>query len=358
MAKKKMTIEDCDSRMACKSADSTGLVWFDASESPIELTGFPWFEQDKVYRRLPVNPAYKLPCGVDHLAWHTSGGKIRFKTNSRQIVIRVKLRDNGIMDHMPRTGSNGFDLYVGGPGKEAYYHTTRNCDQVYDFQLFNQEKNEWQTITINFPLYQGVDELQIGLDEGAELLAPEPLKKYMAIYGTSITQGGCASRPGMSSSNILSRKLGRHVVNFGFSGSGRGEPEVAHVLAELDPAMYLLDFEPNAWNDYEKKLPDFIRILREAHPTTPILVSSGYHYTKKYVAEEARRPINNRAQKKIVEALQKAGDRFIWTIDGRKQLGKYGAAATVDGVHATDLGFQLQADFFYPNVKKILAGKD
>ena len=160
----------------------------------------------------------------------------------------------------------------------------------------------------------------------------------------------------MVTSNILSRKLGRHFVNLGFSGSGRGEPEVARVLAELDPAMFLLDFEANAWNDYEKKLPEFIRILREAHPETPIFVLSGYQYTKRYTPEEGRRPGNVRMQQKLIKSLQQAGDKKIWSVDGRKQLGKYGAAATVDGVHATDLGFQLQAEFLLPRLRKILAG--
>lgn len=356
MTKKFRTIEECDNRMATKTADSTGLVWFDAAEAPIELSGFAWFEQDHVFRRMPVKPAYQLPPGVEFLAWHTSGGKVRFKTDSKQIVLRVKLRENGIMDHMPRTGSNGFDLYCGEPGKETYFYTTRSCEQEYDFQIFKQEKAQLQTFTVNFPLYQGVDSLQIGLEQDAKILPPEPLKKYVAIYGTSITQGGCASRPGMVTSNILSRKLGRHFVNLGFSGSGRGEPEVARVLAELDPAMFLLDFEANAWNDYEKKLPEFIRILREAHPETPIFVLSGYQYTKRYTQEEGRRPGNVRMQQKLIKSLQRAGDKKIWSVDGRKQLGKYGAAATVDGVHATDLGFQLQAEFLLPRLRKILAG--
>ena len=234
--------------MATKTADSTGLVWFDAAEAPIELSGFAWFEQDHVFRRMPVKPAYQLPPGVEFLAWHTSGGKVRFKTDSKQIVLRVKLRENGIMDHMPRTGSNGFDLYCGEPGKETYFYTTRSCEQEYDFQIFKQEKAQLQTFTVNFPLYQGVDSLQIGLEQGAKILPPEPLKKYVAIYGTSITQGGCASRPGMVTSNILSRKLGRHFVNLGFSGSGRAEPDMCDYLASVDCSVFVCDYDHNAPN--------------------------------------------------------------------------------------------------------------
>ena len=355
MTKKITKIADCDSLMAGKTADSQGMVWFDAAEAPFELSGFPWFEQDHAFCRMPLKPAHKLPDAVNFLAKCTAGGKIRFQSDSGKIVIRVKLQDNNIMDHMPRTGSNGFDLYCGAPGKETYYYTTRSDVAEYDFQLFQQEKRSLETFTINFPLYKGVDSLQIGLEQGAKLLPPEPLKKPVVVYGTSITQGGCASRPGMASTNILSRKLSRHFINLGFSGSGRGEPEVAQVIAELDPAMFLLDFEANAWNTYPERLADFIRILREAHPETPILVTSCYHYTKRYTAEEGTRARNSRAQQRIVSDWQKKGDKNIWSVNGRNQLGKYGAEATVDGVHATDLGFQLQAEFLYPHIKKILA---
>ena len=349
----KKTVSSCR-----KKADKAGLIWFDPWESPLELSGFPWFDTDHVFRRLPVHPSHPLPEGVESLAWCTSGGKVRFKTDSGKVIIRVKLRYNEIMDHMPRTGSNGFDLYVGEPGREIYFQTTRSSDQEYEYQLFQQTEKKLQSITINFPLYNGVDLLQIGVEKDATVLSPEPLKKYVAVYGTSITQGGCASRPGMASTNILSRKLKRHFCNFGFSGSGRGEPEVAHVLAELDPVMFLLDFEANAWKDYNERLPEFIRILREAHPVTPIVVLSCYHYSIRCVAEESYRNGNSNGQSKLIEKLRKNGDRYIWSIDGRKQLGKYGPEATVDGVHATDLGFLLQAEFLLPHLRKLLAGKD
>lgn len=358
MNRKILSIEECDSLMAGRTADASGLVWFDASEAPVELTGFPWFDTDHVYRRLPLNPAWKLPEAVDSLAWCTAGGKVRFKTDSTRIVVRVKLTDNNIMDHMPRTGSNGFDIYRGTPGRETYFYTTRTCGPEYDFQLFRQPRRKLDTFTINFPLYKGVREFQIGIEAGAKILPPEPLKKYVAVYGTSITQGGCASRPGMASTNILSRRLSRHFLNFGFSGSGRGEPEVAHILAELDPVMYLLDFEANACGDYIPRLPGFLRILREAHPETPILVLSEYHYSMQYADHEKVKAAHVREQQRIVDSFRKNGDGNMWSVDGRNQFGALGPEATVDGIHATDLGFQLQADFLLPRIRRILAGRD
>ena len=265
MQKKRLSIEECDSLMATRSADASGAVWIHAYEEPFELTGFPWFARDHLYRRLPVTPAHKITPAVDSLAWCTAGCKVRFRTNSSRILLRVKLQDNEIMDHMPRTGSNGFDLYTGAPGKEVYYYTTRANDAGYDFEIFRNPRRKCETITIHFPLYKGVDSLQIGVDNDAKVLPPEPYKEgYIAVYGTSITQGGCASRPGMASTSILSRMLKRHILNFGFSGSGKGEPEMAKILSELDPVMFWLDFQANAGDAYLENLENFIRILLRA----------------------------------------------------------------------------------------------
>ena len=186
MQKKRLSIEECDSLMATRSADASGAVWIHAYEEPFELTGFPWFAQDHLYRRLPVTPAHKITPAVDSLAWCTAGCKVRFRTNSSRILLRVKLQDNEIMDHMPRTGSNGFDLYTGAPGKEVYYYTTRANDAGYDFEIFRNPRRKCETITIHFPLYKGVDSLQIGVDNDAKVLPPEPYKEgYIAVYPPS-----------------------------------------------------------------------------------------------------------------------------------------------------------------------------
>ena len=130
-AEKVMSVEECDSLMAARSekADDAGLVWFDAGEKPLELTGFFWYDKDKQFRRLPMDMDPAITARVKSLSWHTAGGKLRFRSDSKRVVLRVKLRDNNIMPHMPRTGSNGFDLYVGSPGNEVYYYTTMSGKQ-------------------------------------------------------------------------------------------------------------------------------------------------------------------------------------------------------------------------------------
>ena len=354
---KRLTIAECDASMGARGEknEDAALIWRNADAEPMELTGFHWYGKDKKFCRLPLELDPAITPEVKSLAWNTAGGKLRFRTDSKRVVVRVKLSSNSTMPHMAATGSNGFDLYVGEPGKEVYFNTTKCADEEYDFTLFECESREMHTITINFPLYQGVDSLQIGLDRDAQLLPPEPLKQYVAVYGTSVTQGGCAARPGMAYTNILSRRMQRHFYNYGFSGSGKGEPEMAHLMAQLDPALYLLDFQNNAGKDYLPNLKVFLQILRKAHPETPIVVFSTYFRPR--TSEAYYRDMAEK-QRAVVEEFIQSGDRNIYSLEGSCAMDPYRYEGTVDGAHPTDLGFMLLANFFQPVLEPLLKDRE
>ncbi len=224
------TAQKLDSNMSLKKADANGIIWFDTYEKSFEIVGFEWFEKDSVLRRLPVKPDWEIRKAVDQLANHTAGGQVRFRTDSKRILIRVELRERSGMYHMPATGQSGFDLYMLDSGIQKYLKTTRFPHDTirYEDELFNDNQKQLRSFTLNFPLYNGLNSVQIGLEDGAVLEAPHPFKlpgKFV-IYGTSITQGGCVARPGMAYSNIISRKLDVQFVNLGFSGNGRGDPDL------------------------------------------------------------------------------------------------------------------------------------
>ncbi len=247
---RRIDIQRFDRRMATDAVASDDLGWHEPTTAPFALNGFPWFAVDHIYRRMPVSPAHPLPEAVDGLANHTAGGQIRFRTDARDISVRVDLRGVADMHHMPSTGQCGFDCYVGAAGSQRYAGSSiyDQRKQSYQARVFESSARELRDVTLYFPLYQGVDTVWIGLDRDAALAPPQPwrMSRPVVIYGTSITQGGCASRPGMAYTNILSRRLQAEVVNLGFSGSGRGEPEVAHVISGIpDPACLVLDFEAN-----------------------------------------------------------------------------------------------------------------
>ena len=186
------------------------MTWRSPAEAPFHLAGFPWFEKDRVYRRLPVLPAGTLPAGVDNLANNTAGGQIRFRSDTRRLDLRVTLDGPADMNHMPATGQCGFDLYVGGGGAPRYYSTAKydlvKQATAYEVSLFQHADRKLRAFTLNFPLYQGVKDVAVGLDAEASVRPPAPYAASgrIVIYGTSITQGGCAARPGMAYTNILS----------------------------------------------------------------------------------------------------------------------------------------------------------
>lgn len=341
------------------------LRWHSPLEAPFHIAGFPWLAQDGIYRRLPLASEAVLPPAVDTLAYCTAGGQIRFRTNSSRLVIRVRLAGPANMYHMPPTGQCGVDCYLGEPGEQSFITTAKfkPTESEYESQLYQWDSKKDVAVTLNLPLYQGVEEVWIGVDKDA-VISDAPAyasSRPVIIYGTSITQGGCASRPGMAYSNILSRMIPVEFVNLGFSGNGKGEPELAHIMSEIDdPALFILDYEGNTGEagNIARTLPAFIQILRERHPEVPILVVS-----RIYTAEDQfymeRRGLHDRRrliQIEHVEQRMAEGDRNIHFVDGFKLLGDDFVVndCTVDGTHPTDLGFLRMAQSLAPIIKPLL----
>ncbi len=299
---------------------------------------------------------------MEELANHTAGGQVNFTTDSRIVKLNAELLGPATMDHMAPTGACGFDVYLGRPGRQHFYGVTRFgiAQSAYEVIVFRHTKAKWRTFTINFPLYQGVRTLRIGLEKKAHVKTPPPfaLPRPVVIYGTSITQGGCASRPGMAYTNILGRRLNVETINLGFSGNGQAEPEVARVIATIpDPALLVIDCEANCGNGrLEERLADFIGILRVAHSAVPILLVSRIIFAGDLVhpENESIRKKLELFQRRLVERARQRGDRRIFFLSGRELLGADADECTVDGVHATDLGFYRMAGAMEPVIKRML----
>jgi lysophospholipase L1-like esterase len=207
------------------------------------------------------------------------------------------------------------------------------------------------------PLYNGIKALELGIP-GSAHLEPAPVRpqKPIVFYGTSILQGGCASRPGMAYPAIIGRHLDWPTLNLGFSGNAISEPEVAQLLAELDPAAYVLDAVPNMTTaQVTNRIEPFVQALRQAHPKTPIVLVEEEIYTNaKFVQFQHERYLRNNAALKAAYArLRKAGVKNLYYIPADHLLGDDGEA-TVDGVHPTDLGFLRMAETIGPVLGGIL----
>ena len=350
-----------DKNMAYLPANGEGIAWHLPYEAPMRLLGFNWFDKYHTYHRLPdelpdevtqfpegvMKKVPKDTCGAFTLSPHTAGGQIRFRTNSGSFHLKGKHNALSRMDHMPDTGRDGFDLYLKCAGVWKFFGVTRMQHTELDFsaELISNVPRCMRDVVINFPLYSGVNALAVGLDEDAVIEAPTPFADEAPIvwYGTSIQQGGCASRPGMCSSNLVSRWLDRYVINLGFSGSGRGEPELAEMLADVkNPGMYIIDY---TWNVKEKELaatlPNLLDIIRKKHPETPILLM-GPTPGRCFYPELNGGGLREKNEIMRAEACKriKAGDAHFAYFDAlNNSMGEDFCEATVDGVHLTDMGF-------------------
>jgi len=261
---------------------------------------------------------------------------------------------------MPATGSSGVDLYAraanGGWRFVGNGRPDKQDGNLARFEFPDGGKAARECL-LYLPLYNGTKALEIGVPPGADLGTapprPEGLRKPIVIYGTSITQGGCASRPGMAWTSILGRLLDRPVINLGFSGSGTMEPTVGEPLAELDPAAYVIDC---TWNMgfgqdvYLDRTARLVRTLRKAHPLTPILFVGQSH-----IRPDAHPTDLTRRQEAAVQSLQREGVEGLILVPGTDLIGDDGEG-TVDGVHPSDLGMDRQARCLLPIVSQAVGG--
>lgn len=341
------------------AADQTPPRWIALSEAKVEIDGLPWFHENQgEFWRLPARNKDTFPRPVWNLSLDPSGGRIRFRTNSSTVAVRLEWPHAPDMRNMHFFGQSGVDLYVG----KTYWNTaTPDKDavpgKVYEHVFFKDQPKTTRDITIYLSLYSPVKVLAIGLDPDSaiEPAGPFALSRPVVFYGTSITQGGCASRPGMSYQAILGRRLNLDHVNLGFSGNGRGEAALAHAVSDIDAAAYVLDFaQNNATVESLAEVYDpFIGILRERHPDTPILA-----ITPIYAANEATGSLRNEEMRalirKVVSRRIGAGDTHLQLVEGSDLLGPSRVDGLVDGTHPNDLGFEWMAEGLAERLRKFL----
>jgi lysophospholipase L1-like esterase len=336
----------------------TNLVWRDARELMVEGRG--WRDTKDFYDRLPARAEKMVRQNVWNLSRDSAGMCVRFVTDATTIAARWTLRrDTLAMTHMPATGVSGLDLYVREQGHWHWLGSGRPTRTPEEKILVGGLKRLRREYALYLPLYNGVQEVKIGVPEGATLEGGNPRpagEKAIVFYGTSIVQGGCASRPGMAYPAILGRRLDLPTINLGFSGNALSEPEVAQLLAELDPAVYVLDPLPNMTAErVVERYERFIHILRKTHPATPIVMVENIEYADGVFVEARQKRFAdaNARLAEIHKRLVKAGEKKLFYVSATKLLGNDGEA-TVDGTHPTDLGFVRMADAMEPALRRAL----
>lgn len=342
----------------CTLALKGQLVYHDASAFP--LLGKATQNSATRYERLPDSLRNISRKPLWALGQNSAGLALRFRSNSTTIAAKWEVLLDRNMNHMTPTGIKGLDLYCLQDGKWVFVNSGRPPGKVNEATIISYMKPVEREYMLYLPLYDGVTSLSIGVDSLAEISGPEvqlPVReKPVVFYGTSILQGGCASRPGMAHTNIISRWLNRECVNLGFSGNALLDLEIAEVVAGVDASVYVLDFVPNANVQQMKERADkFYTIIRSRHPDTPVIFLEDPIFTHtrfdQRIAEEVAQ--KNETVNAIFQSLKKRGEKNIYMISSKDMLGHDGEA-TVDGVHFTDLGMMRYAELVCPMIKKCI----
>lgn len=337
------------------------LTVYDARKEPFQIYGLFQPEEPGVFRRMPTEVAETVSKRVRLLHTNTSGGRLRFVTDSPYIAVGAVYPPmefpSARTAAFAAAGAFSFDLYTDGqycrilwPMELEQRGSVVSFDipegQYESFCKLGEQKR--RQITLNFPSFINISEVYIGLQKDSTLEpAPEYVnEKPVVFYGSSITQGACASHPGNIYQNILSRKLNFDYLNLGFASGAKAEDAIIDYLCSLDMCMLVFDYDHNA-KDIEflkaTHLPA-LRKLRAAHPEIPFVVLS--RPNRDPSEEKARERAQLIAENCRIIANE--GDAPVHFVDGQAIFCSYDSEMmTIDGTHPTDLGFYCIAEALY-----------
>ncbi len=349
-----------DPAKATPSADGKTL-WFSALD--IGLEGQGWTTLNHPYDRLPVEAEGKVTEAVWNLAQHSAGISVRFMTDSPEISARWSLRSDRLaMTHMPATGVSGLDLYAKGADGAYHWLAVGRPEKTKENEatLIGGLPAGMHEYILYLPLYNGTESLDIGIQAGSTLGRGTPYPadraKPMLFWGTSILHGGCASRPGMAYPSIIGRHMQRPVINLGFSGNGKMDPELVKLIAPLDVSVYVIDCAPNMGPALiTERTEPLVHTLRAAHPETPIVLVENITYQQSWFLDKKKNAYSdkNAALYAAYQRLMGEGAKNLYYIPGDHLLGD-DYEATVDGTHPTDVGFLRMAAVIEPVLRHLL----
>jgi hypothetical protein len=335
------------------------MRWIPFPNEQLPVFGLPWFrETAPELWRLPARLKGVVRDPVWNLATQPSGGRIRFTTDSSAVAVRLRYDRHGRMHNMCTIGQMGVDLYA----DDRYWRTVFPTEVgELESSCFSEAPRHRRLITLYLPLYHPVTVLAVGVDDDATLEPPTPfaVPKPVVFYGSSITQGGCASRGGLSYQAILGRALNLDFVNLGFSGNGRGEPELARAVAEIDASCFVVDFAQNCptVEELRERYSPFLRVIRAERPQAPIVCITPVFSTRELYSAEARDRLE--AMRRVIrEAVRERHDNHddrITLVEGHDLLGPDGFEGFVDGTHPNDLGFRDMASGLRPVLARVLS---
>lgn len=329
------------------------------------VRGQAWMDELKgAYARLPLRAEKEVRKPVWDLSQNSAGLSVAFRSNASTIKVRYVVKGGLSMPHMPATGVSGLDLYAtDGNGVSRWcrgkYNFGDTITYSYDNLTYFTDPAKGYEFELYLPPYNTVSWMEIGVPQDTSFrFLPVSQEKPLVIYGTSIAQGACASRPGMIWGNIINRQLQHPVINLGFSGNGKLEPELFNLLSEIDAKLYIIDCMPNLPGKeaskviYERTLAGFKKLREKSQAPILLVEHSGYtgEYSNKEEEESYR--VANIELRRAYEDLLKDNAAKLYYLT-KEEIGLT-MDAMVEGVHPSDLGMQQYADSYMKKIKEIL----
>lgn len=320
------------------------LLMYDVKQKPFKIHGL--LAEEDGFARMPKEAALAVNEGIYNLSKATAGGRVRFSTDSEKIVVKVKLDGCQPMGHMSPVGIFGFDIYGVSDGKEEFggiFAPPTGGETEYEREINFADKKQ-RDITINFPLYNGVKALEVGILDGSTLkeAAAYSIDKPVLFYGSSITQGACASRPGKCYQSILSRELDMDYINLGFSGSAKGEETMLDYMKSLNVSAFVCDYDYNAPTVEHLRETHFrcYEAIRAAKPDLPIILVSRPNFRHELYEDVLRR---SAVMETYVKGINN-GDKNLHFVDGAAIFAEVNRMdCTLDCCHPNDVGFYHMA---------------
>ncbi len=333
----------------------------DLSAQPFEGRGWNSGLKDN-YDRLPAKAEQTVRKEVWNLSRNGAGLHVRFRTDADEIIVKYMVTGSKQMNHMPATGVSGVDLYSRSRSGQWLWSSARySFGDTVVYRFSNLTKEDGRAYTLYLPLYNHVSWMEISYPAESVFQFEEPVKqKPIVIYGTSIAQGGCASRPGLGWTNILGRKIQSPVVNLAFSGNGRMEKEVFEFISDIDAELYVLDCLPNMASktyidgELKKRLLEGIAFLRARRPDVPIMLTDHCGYTNESTNDVSKYTYQaaNKIQLAVYDSLKAAGIKDLYYLT-KDEIG-LNIESTVDGIHPKDIGMMEYAEAYFKKIREIL----
>lgn len=339
-----MELKTIDSNMHSDSAAKNGVVYYNAEKAPIKSHGFFCEEAGKPFLRIPqsVAQAQGMSENIRGLNTNASGGRFIFRTNSERITLRYQISEN-IPRDLNLQSVCSMDLYCREHHKQTLLHAFKpDSNTLFEEIVMTCHTGNCQEkeLILYAPLFASIRNVFIGIDEGASIGEGDTykVKDPVVFYGSSITQGACADRPGLTYPALISRHYDMDFLNLGFAGNARGETAMAQYIASLKMSAFVYDYDHNAPTAEHLAMTHepFYQVIRENNPELPVIIVSRPH---------APGPDTEKRKEIIYQTYRNACDRKepVYFVDGCSLYGSYGDDAVMDDAHPSSIGLYAMA---------------